>query len=111
MLCQACRELSNTDKADAEGFAGIETVKSYVDSMSGDASITEQDLLDLCDTEGSPSNGGGTFDLRPDENGKDKIRWVPDQHNGLNPQYRAVGVGAPGEIGSPLLSQASLRNF
>lgn len=119
MLCQACRDLGNSQSSDKDGFVDISAVKSHVDSLSGgDTSISEQDLLDLCDTEGSHSNGGGTFDVRRDEAAsKDKIRFVPDQHPalaGLNgsmgggpQQFRAVG--APGEIGSPLMSQASIR--
>ncbi|KAK0386988.1 hypothetical protein NLU13_5302 [Sarocladium strictum] len=115
MLCQACRELSASPAADPSGFVDISVVKSHIDTLSGgDSSITEQDLLDLCDTEGSLSNGGGTFDVRRDESSsKDLIRFIPDQLNGGAPQppYRAVGAPPPavGEIGSPLMSQASIR--
>lgn len=117
MLCQACRELGTSPSADPEGFVDVSTVKSHIDSLSGDTSISEQDLLDLCDTEGSLSNGGGTFDVRRDPaSSKNRIRFMPDQHHpGMNgggsgiaqQHYRAVG--APGEIGSPLMGQASIR--
>jgi hypothetical protein len=114
MLCQACRELTNSPSTDADGFIDITSVKSHVESLSGgDATISEQDLLDLCDTEGSPSNGGGTFDMRGDEfSGKARIRFVPDLHIGIHGNVGQQGyrtVGAPGEIGSPLMSQASIR--
>ncbi|KAH8168831.1 salt tolerance down-regulator domain-containing protein [Sarocladium implicatum] len=122
MLCQACRELGTTPSADADGFISVSAIKSQVENISGgDTSITEQDLLDLCDTEGSPSNGGGTFDVRRDETSSaDKIRFMPDHHpslgslNGIGgaggpPGQSFRPVGGPGEIGSPLMSQASIR--
>lgn len=109
MLCQACRELSHSANANRDGFIDVGSIKAQVDLLSGDSGVSVQDLLDLCDTEGSPSNGGGTFEVRHSDadGGKDMIRWTADQHNGLNPHHRAVG--APGEIGSPLVSQASVR--
>lgn len=111
MLCQACKDLSSTSSADADGYIDLGTVKSQIESQTGDPSIMEQDLLNLCDTEGNSSNGGGTFDVRRDSGGASKhaIRWVPDPSDGLNPHFRAVG--APGEIGSPLAGHASLRGI
>ncbi|KAK1251249.1 hypothetical protein MKX07_005804 [Trichoderma sp. CBMAI-0711] len=100
MLSQACKELSNTGSGDKEGYVELASIKAHVDMISGDPSITEQDLLNLCDTVGSLSNGGGSFDVKQDISGLRKIRWVPDTDEGLNPHFRAVG--APGEIGSPL---------
>ncbi|KAK5996683.1 Stress response protein NST1 [Cladobotryum mycophilum] len=102
MLCQACKDLNNPRTADPEGYVDLGIIKSHIDVHSGDPSITEQDLLNLCDTEGSLSNGGGTFEVKRDitGSGKHTVRWLPDTSDGLNPHFRAVG--APGEIGSPL---------
>jgi hypothetical protein len=99
--------LINTPSADKEGYVDLVNIKSHVEMMSGDASISEQDLLNLCDTMGSSSNGGGSFDVKQDMLGQRRVRWVPDTDEGLNPHFRAVG--APGEIGSPLVGHASLR--
>ena len=111
MLCQACKDISSSGNTDHEGFMDLGAIRSQITSQSGDATISEQDLMDLCDTEGSASNGGGSFDVRHNAAGpgKNMIRWVPDVVDSINPQYRAVG--APGEIGSPLTSQASLRGI
>ncbi|KAI9158894.1 Stress response protein NST1 [Paramyrothecium foliicola] len=111
MLCQACKDLSGSSSADADGYIDIDTIKSQIDSQAADPSITEHDLLDLCETEGSSSNGGGTFDVKHDVSGPGNhwIRWVPDHGDGPSPHYRAVG--APGEIGSPLAGHASLRGI
>jgi hypothetical protein len=111
MLCQACKGLTASGIAHPDGFMDLTTIKAQIESQSGDPSTTEEDLLNLCDTEGSPSNGGGTFEVRRDISGPGKhmIRWAPDAVDGLNPQHRAVG--APGEIGSPLTGHASLRGI
>ncbi|CAG1998574.1 unnamed protein product [Fusarium graminearum] len=107
MLCQACKELASS--GDPEGYIDIASLKSRIDAMSGDHSISELDLLNLCETEGSPSNGGGTFDIRRDAGGPGKhtVRWEPDLSDGFGTPYRAVG--APGEIASPLVGHAALR--
>ncbi|KAM5354466.1 hypothetical protein ACJ41O_001113 [Fusarium nematophilum] len=109
MLCQACKDLAGS--GDSEGYIDIATIKSQIDAVTGDHSISELDLLNLCETEGSPSNGGGTFDIRRDAGGpgKHSVRWEPDPSDGFSPQYRAVG--APGEIGSPMMGHASLRGI
>jgi len=93
------------------GLPGAEQHEQCRRGWLRDASIMEQELLNLCDTEGNSSNGGGTFDTRRDAggHGKHAIRWVPDLNDGLNAPHRAVG--APGEIGSPLVGQASLWNM
>ncbi|KAM0555777.1 hypothetical protein ACHAPJ_006173 [Fusarium lateritium] len=106
-ICQACKELVSS--GDSEGYIDIAAIKSRVDVLSGDHSISELDLLNLCETEGNLSNGGGIFDIRRDAGGpgKHSVRWEPDLNDGFGAPYRTVG--APGEIGSPLMGQASLR--
>ncbi|KJZ73316.1 hypothetical protein HIM_07320 [Hirsutella minnesotensis 3608] len=105
MLCQACKDLASSSSSDADGFVDLGDIKTQIGAQTGDASITAQDLLNLCDTEGNASNGGGSFEVRRDAN-RHAIRWSPDASEGLNPHFRAVG--APGEIGSPLTSHASV---
>lgn len=109
LLCNACKDLSGSGSADAERFIDLSAVKSQVDIYANDSSITEQDLLNLCDTEGNNVNGGGSFEVKRDVGGpsKHRVRWVPDLNDGSGHQYRAVG--APGEICSPRTNHASLR--
>ncbi|KAI5462849.1 salt tolerance down-regulator-domain-containing protein [Mariannaea sp. PMI_226] len=109
MMCQVAKELANL--GDHDGYIELSAIKSRIETLSSDQSITEEDLLNLCDTEGNFSNGGGTFDIRRNGAGPGThaVRWVPDPGDGFNPQYRAVG--APGEIGSPLAGYASLRGI
>ncbi|OPB42591.1 hypothetical protein A0O28_0037100 [Trichoderma guizhouense] len=92
LLSQACKELTNSATADKDGYVDLADIKGHVSLVSGDPSISEQDLLNLCDTVGSLSNGGGSFDVKQDATGLKKIRWVPDADEGLNPHFRAVGA-------------------
>ncbi|KAK8918213.1 Stress response protein NST1 [Metarhizium anisopliae] len=108
-LCAAYRELSASGAADAEGYMDLGAIKSQVEIYANDFSLTEQDLLNLCDTEGNNSNGGGTFDAKRDMSGagQHRIRWTLDQSDDLGDLYRAVG--APGAVCSPRTNHASLR--
>ncbi|KHN98649.1 stress response protein nst1 [Metarhizium album ARSEF 1941] len=109
LMCTAYRDLSASGSADAEGYMDLSVIKSQVDIHASDFYLTEQDLLNLCDTEGNNSNGGGTFDVKRDMSGvgQHRIRWTPDQSDASGLSFRAVG--APGEICSPRTNHASLR--
>ncbi|KAI1863049.1 hypothetical protein JX265_009095 [Neoarthrinium moseri] len=100
MLCRACRELEG-HATDENGFVDISTVKGHVDSINTSEPVSEPELLEMCETEGSAHNGGGSFDIRRDEkSGKMLIRY---DANGGTPIMAARNVGAPGEIGSPIV--------
>ncbi|TWU71986.1 Stress response protein nst1 [Metarhizium rileyi] len=110
LICSACRDLSVSGSADADGFMDLGTIKSRVGIYVNDLVLTDQDLLNLCDTEGSDTNGGGTFDVKHDMSGvgQHRVRWNPDQSDAARHSYRAVG--APGEICSPRTEHSSLRS-
>lgn len=60
-------------------------------------------MLDICDTEGNPQNGGGTFIIKGEgENGK-SVKFEPDNNSSL-PGHR--GSIVPGDIGSPVPSNS-----
>ncbi|ODA77239.1 hypothetical protein RJ55_06866 [Drechmeria coniospora] len=103
MLCQACQALANVGSADMDGYVALDLIHSQIETQSGDPSIMEQDLLNLCDTEGSGSNGGGSFDVKRDADGHGKhlIRWVPDVGDGTNSRCRAKSSSESGQNGSP----------
>ncbi|KAL3291650.1 stress response protein nst1 [Colletotrichum asianum] len=107
MLCRACKELQARSE-ESESFIDMSAVKSEVDHLSRMDVVSEEELLDLLETEGNAHNGGGTFEIRRDANGPGKhtVRWVPEFSDLSQPQHRAVG--APGEIGSPIIGGGSL---
>ncbi|EGX96009.1 stress response protein nst1 [Cordyceps militaris CM01] len=119
MLCAACKTLAGSSDAaaDGSGFVDLGALRNHVESQSQDPSITAQDLLNLCDTEGNASNGGGTFDVVRRDNATHAVRWVPDAVGTPLDALHGGGAGLfrqpPGEIGSPLVgfSTASMRGL
>jgi hypothetical protein len=115
MLCRACEELAN-DVAAApkdgaklfpDGFVHIHAIKAKVDSMQAAMGnpVPEEELLDMCETEGNDVNGGGSFDVRVDRGtGTIGIRFVPGHSMGSLAQR---AVGPPGEIGSPIVGSGA----
>lgn len=111
LMCEACKELSESpttplDERMEGGFVSLKAIKAWVDATSHVGSILEDQLLDICDTEGNHANGGGTFKLATLRDRK-FVRWVPDSagHDGHPPLQRAPG--APGEIGSPVVGSST----
>ncbi|OAQ64065.1 stress response protein nst1-like protein [Pochonia chlamydosporia 170] len=109
-MCAVCRQMSESAVADTEGYIDLSMVKARVEIYANDASLTEPYLLNLCDTEGSNSNGGGTFEIKRDmgDTGKHRIRWSPDQGDTLG-HHGHRAVGAPGEMCSPQTTRAPLQ--
>jgi hypothetical protein len=102
LLVRACKDLENY-ATDASGYIDLSAIKGHVDSInpSQNELIDEAELLDICETEGNAQNGGGSFDIRRGDNGKVAIRWELGGGSGHGPFPR--NVGAPGEIGSPIV--------
>ncbi|KAI1740843.1 hypothetical protein F4680DRAFT_87306 [Xylaria scruposa] len=102
LLVRACKDLENY-ATDATGYIDLSAIKGHVDSInpSPSESISEPELLEICETEGNPQNGGGSFDIRRDDHDKIAIRFEMSAGPGHGPFPR--NVGAPGEIGSPIV--------
>lgn len=96
MICRACKEL---DGSTPDGFYDIDTIKAHIDQLH--PPVTEDELIDICGTEGNPSNGGGYLDIRKDSNGHISIRHEID--------VLTQRMSAPGEIGSPIVGGGSGR--
>ncbi|KAI1073970.1 hypothetical protein F5B20DRAFT_565342 [Whalleya microplaca] len=110
MLVRACKDLEN-HAADVNGYIDLPAIKGHVDSINLPPTepVSERELLDMCETEGNPQNGGGSFDVRRDDNGKVAIRFEPD--GALIPPGYPRSIGAPGEIGSPIVGAGSPSVF
>lgn len=68
-----------------------------------EAPITLNEMLDICDTEGNPQNGGGSFMISNDKENRPSVKFEPD-NNSSAPGHR--GSIVPGEIGSPVPSSS-----
>lgn len=108
MLVRACKELAN-HAADQNGFITLSAIKGHVDSITPQdwEPVSEQDLVEMCETEGNAQNGGGSFETRRDDHGKISIRFDPNINMG--PVHVPRSVGAPGEMKSPAIGSARLR--
>lgn len=105
ILCNVCRDLAIKEPS-KDGLISLssvqEAMKTYVDiNPMGDGPLTENDIVALCETEGTMANGGGNFDIHEGEGVSKNIRWNPDR----NPQPLGA-FGAPGHIGSPVMGSS-----
>jgi hypothetical protein len=100
MLCRACK---NLEASSHDGFTDISSIIDYIGS-SGEGPVSEKEILDICETEGNPLNGGGSFDIHKDSNNRYSIR-----HENETSSQRPVG--APGEIGSPIVGAGGISRF
>ncbi|EME41790.1 hypothetical protein DOTSEDRAFT_74002 [Dothistroma septosporum NZE10] len=104
-ICKACRQLSNANRGEGEGYHKVDVLLRQVESNHPplDASITLQEVEDICETEGDNHNGGGELSLRRDDNGNVEVKW--EDHASTPDQGR--GPTGLGEIGSPMPSKTS----
>lgn len=103
-LCSVCRDLAMQDPA-TDGFIPLssvhEAIKDQIEfNPLGNGPLADNDILALCETEGTMMNGGGNFDVHDDGNTK-SIRWNPDKT-----PLPMGGFGAPGQIGSPIMGSS-----
>jgi len=102
LICQACKNLEGSNP---DGYYDINAIKEQVDQASQlEQPVSEQELLDICETEGSAVNGGGSFDIRKENNGHYSVRYEDD----MPAPHRPV---APGEIGSPIIGSVGISRF
>lgn len=103
MMIRACRNLQGSTP---DGFFDINAVKEQLEAVHSprDEPLSEKEILDICDTEGNATNGGGSFEVRNDS-GRLLIRYESDVPANHRP------VGAPGEIGSPIVGSGGVSRF
>jgi hypothetical protein len=102
MLRRACEELAE-DEGWAEGndnFIPLDKIKAQVEILNHGHAVEEKELLDICETEGNDVNGGGSFDVREDNQGTKSIRFVSGNERPTpQPVQRAVGYHHGSPIG------------
>ncbi|KAL4800492.1 salt tolerance down-regulator-domain-containing protein [Aspergillus venezuelensis] len=101
-IIQACKQLSTMSPTKGtDGFQEVKAVLRQVEQMRppNEPSISLKEMLDICDTEGNATNGGGSFTIRSNSNG-DLVKFEPDTNSTTSHR----GSIAPGEIGSPIPS-------
>lgn len=102
LVIQAIRHLSSTASSEfAPGFYEVNHLLDQVEQLKSpnDPAITLNEMMDICDTEGSSQNGGGSFTIQEDGNGNRYVKFEPDSTSPLS-SHR--GSFVPGDIGSPV---------
>ncbi|KAF3009058.1 Stress response protein nst1 [Neopestalotiopsis sp. 37M] len=104
LLVRACGELRQY-AGDADGFIDLSIVNEHVETISHlDQRVSESELLSMCETEGTPQNGDGSFDIRHDKkSGKINIRYDP---TGGASSSMPRNIGAPGQVSSPIVGSS-----
>ncbi|OJD19453.1 hypothetical protein AJ78_00627 [Emergomyces pasteurianus Ep9510] len=108
LVAQACKQLNATSPTKGNsGFHNVNHVLRQVKQLNppNEPQITLNELLDICDTEGNPQNGGGSFAIKTEGTHGTFVRFEPD-NNSMPSGPR--GSIAPGDIGSPIPSSSIL---
>lgn len=101
LVIQACKQLNTISPSkDASGYHDVHLVLRQVNQLRPpiEPTISLKEMLDICDTEGSTQNGGGSFSIRDDTNGQ-FVKFEPDTNSAASGHR---GSSVPGEIGSPM---------
>ncbi|KAI4262309.1 MAG: hypothetical protein L6R42_002511 [Xanthoria sp. 1 TBL-2021] len=99
LVCQACNKLTaNQPSSHRSGFHPVDAVLRQVHLMkpASEGTISLQEMLDICDTEGNNQNGGGSFVTETQGDAGTFVKF----ESGRNPSLSMRGV--PGDIGSPI---------
>ncbi|KAL4945050.1 salt tolerance down-regulator-domain-containing protein [Aspergillus oleicola] len=101
-IIQACKQLSTMSPSKGtDGYHEVKAVLRQVEQLRppNEPSISLKEMLDICDTEGNATNGGGSFIVKSNSMG-DLVKFEPDTNSATGHR----GSIAPGEIGSPIPS-------
>ena len=102
LVIQACKHLKATSASkDADDFHDVNLVLRQVEQLrpANDQPITLDEMLDICDTEGNPQNGGGSFLIRDGEESQKSVKFEPDNNSSVPGNRTSI---VPGDIGSPI---------
>ncbi|EAW09614.1 putative stress response protein Nst1 [Aspergillus clavatus NRRL 1] len=105
LVIQACKQLNTMSPfKGADGFHDVSLVLRQVEQLrpQNEPSISLKEMLDICDTEGSTQNGGGSFSTKKDETGE-FVKFEPDNNSAASGHRGSI---VPGEIGSPVPSSS-----
>ncbi|KAL8716298.1 MAG: hypothetical protein Q9220_000203 [cf. Caloplaca sp. 1 TL-2023] len=104
LVCQACNKLTASQPSShGNGFHPVESVMRQVDLMkpAGQGIVTLPEMLEICDTEGSNQNGGGSFLIESHGEAGTFIKFEPGRNTSMS-----NARGPPGDIGSPIIGSA-----
>ncbi|KAL4780218.1 salt tolerance down-regulator-domain-containing protein [Aspergillus varians] len=101
LVIQACKQLSTMGPSKGtDGYHDVNTVLRQVEQLRppNEPSISLKEMLDICDTEGSAQNGGGSFSIKSNQTGE-LVKFESDTNSATTGHRGSI---VPGEIGSPI---------
>ncbi|KAL1971190.1 hypothetical protein VTN77DRAFT_142 [Rasamsonia byssochlamydoides] len=105
LVIQACKNLNAMSPSKgASGFHDVNKVLRQVEQLKppNEPPISLNEMLDICDTEGNPQNGGGSFTVKEEGDAK-FVKFEPDTNSALSSHRGSL---VPGDIGSPVPSSS-----
>jgi hypothetical protein len=84
----------------APGFHDVSHVLRQVEQLKppSEPPISLHEMLDICDTEGNPQNGGGSFTVKEEGDAR-FVKFEPDNNSTVSSHRGSL---VPGDIGSPV---------
>ncbi|KAK8214235.1 salt tolerance down-regulator-domain-containing protein [Phyllosticta capitalensis] len=109
MVCRACQQLAQTSGS-ASGFYDVPTIIRTIDSFRmGEPPVMENEIHDICETEGDAHNGGGFLFRKDAPDGAGAlVKFEPDENSNGDARGLGRSLGGLGEIGSPVGSHSTL---
>ncbi|KAJ6105723.1 hypothetical protein N7512_009240, partial [Penicillium capsulatum] len=101
LVIQACKQLNSlSPRLGTGGYHELNMVLGQVQQLrsSSEPAISLDEMLDICDTEGNHQNGGGSFSIKEDGNGR-YVKFEPDTNSAAAGPRGSI---VPGDIGSPI---------
>ncbi|KAL1958268.1 hypothetical protein VTO42DRAFT_4776 [Malbranchea cinnamomea] len=103
MVIQACKQLTAANPNSSNpGFHDVNAVLKQIEQLNppNEPPVSLSEMLDICDTEGNPQNGGGSFVIKNEGSNGTFVKFEPDVN--VAPTRTSRGSIAPGDIGSPV---------
>ncbi|KAJ5584478.1 uncharacterized protein N7459_004278, partial [Penicillium hispanicum] len=110
LMIQACKQLNSlSPMSGSGGYHPVNMVLGQVEQLrsSNEPAISLDEMLDICDTEGNHQNGGGSFFIKEDENGR-YVKFEPDTNSAISGHRGSL---VPGDIGSPIPGNSHPATF
>ena len=101
LLAEACKQLSAAPGTAPDGFHLVQNILRQV--APKEPTITLDEMLAICDTEGNAQNGGGSFEVRNDSQRGQVVKFEADNGN--------TWTGTVGDIGSPIVGHSQPAVF
>lgn len=101
LMIQACKQLNSLGPQLGSGaYHDVNIVLNQVQQLRSlsEPTISLDEMMDICDTEGNHQNGGGSFTTKEDASGR-YVKFEPDTNSTVAGPRGSI---VPGDIGSPV---------